>query len=378
MDEKNAVLSFGGHDLPMKRTDIARLKETAHQVWSDPAIGRNNSEWEGLLPYRRLIGDFLHAEGAQVEPEQLLLMEGTGEAVGLALRTLAAPGDYVLLEQPADDCIISLCNRRGLLIAAADSDGEGIVAEQAERLIVRHRPKLMLAVPDFRNPTGGCWSLERRRKMLQLCMAYGVTIVEHDLYGHTGFQSDHRRRYPSLLALASVQSGGSATVVQIGSLTDTLAPVMRSAWIATANEQALAVLRDARQESGDAISQTIAYRYLEQLNIQHGLRQAARGRRQRLTAMVRELRHGNMSDLNWTLPEGGIYLWLGLPEGLDADALLRASRAKGVTFHPGASCYVHSGKRNTARLNFALHSPKLIASGMQRLIEAIGEFTARR
>ncbi|MFD0961697.1 aminotransferase class I/II-fold pyridoxal phosphate-dependent enzyme [Paenibacillus chungangensis] len=380
MDDKRAVCSFEGHQLPMKRTEIAKLKEIALGVWSEPGIGRNHSEWEELIPYRRLVGDLISTEGAEVKPkpEHLLFTEGTGETVEMLLRTLAAPGDYVLLEQPADDGMISSCKRLGLLIAAADSDGEGIDAEQAERLIVRHRPRLMLAMPDFRNPTGRSWSLARRRKVLQLCLAYGVTIVEHDLYGHTGFQSDYRQVYPSLLALAMGHSGERPTIVQVGSLTDTLAPVVRSAWIASPDEHMLAALHDARQGGVDTIAQTIAYRYLKQVIVQHGLEQAALDRRKRLMAMDRELRRANMTDLNWTLPEGGIYLWLELPEGLDADALLRASRMKGVTFHPGASCYVHRGKRNTARLNFAAHSARVNASGIQRLMEAIAEFTARR
>ena len=243
----------------------------------------------------------------------------------------------------------------------------------AERCIREHSPRLIYASPCFGDPMGRVWSLERRRELVELCASHQVPIVEDDSYGDVAF--DTRSGIPPLLSLGT-ETG--ADVIYIGGFSKTVAPALRAGWVAGTSR--LIGLLDRGRQKGDAPGLRDCRLLLELLRNfpleAHFLRLgAACG--ERAGQMSRLLQGGRWRHVKWSEPQGGIFIWLELPETLDAEALLRCASAKGVSFARGASFFAGEPERSTARLNFAGVHGERMKEGMDRLADALEEFTAR-
>ncbi|XEC96403.1 PLP-dependent aminotransferase family protein [Paenibacillus tarimensis] len=369
------IISFAG-GLPAEELfPLEAVREAAERVF---AGGRGTLQYgltEGYLPLREQLCVRMSDKGMPVDPDQMILTTGSQQAIDLITRVMTDPGDIVLVENPTYLASLQVFEMYGLRVVPVESDKDGMIIEEAERLMKQLRPKLVYIVPTFGNPTGRTWSLERRQGLVRLSRQFGIPIVEDDPYGDIRF--DPGANYPTLFSLEGRADGGS--VIYLGSFSKTVAPALRTGW-AIGDRNVIRMMAKAKQ-AADLHSSTLDQQTLDQL-LKHfpldvHIRSIAAAYGSRMRDMQRLLREQSLMDVSWVEPQGGMFIWLELPEALDAEALLRAAVAKGVAFVPGAPFFAAEPKRNTARLNFTYTEGDRMREGIARFCEAVDEFTAR-
>ncbi|OBZ09289.1 PLP-dependent aminotransferase family protein [Bacillus sp. FJAT-26390] len=369
------MISFAG-GLPAEELfPVQAVREAADRVFAAGPSALQYGLTEGYLPLREQLCERMAAKQMNVSPEQMILTTGSQQAIDLLVGVLTEPGDAILVEKPTYLASLQVFALHGLKVIAAESDEDGIIPEDAERLIREHRPRLLYAVPTFGNPTGRVWSLERRRKLLALCKQYQMPIIEDDPYGDIKF--DESEQFPTLLSLEGQVERG--TVFYTSTFSKTVAPALRTGW-AIGDSSVIGMVAKAKQ-AADLHSSTMDQQILSQLlrgfKLDDHIRTISKSYGERMLEMHELLKRQGLKDVAWVKPKGGMFLWLELPDGLDAEALLRCAVQKGVAFVPGSSFYAENPQRNTARLNYTYNTGARTAQGVERFVEALGEFTAR-
>ncbi|WP_053371968.1 aminotransferase-like domain-containing protein [Paenibacillus sp. FJAT-27812] len=369
------MISFAG-GLPAEELfPVQAVREAADRVFAAGPSALQYGLTEGYLPLREQLCERMAAKQMNVSPEQMILTTGSQQAIDLLVGVLTEPGDAILVEKPTYLASLQVFVLHGLKVIAAESDEDGIIPEDAERLIREHRPRLLYAVPTFGNPTGRVWSLERRRKLLALCKQYQMPIIEDDPYGDIKF--DESEQFPTLLSLEGQVERG--TVFYTSTFSKTVAPALRTGW-AIGDSSVIGMVAKAKQ-AADLHSSTMDQQILSQLlrgfKLDDHIRTISKSYGERMLEMHELLKRQGLKDVAWVKPKGGMFLWLELPDGLDAEALLRCAVQKGVAFVPGSSFYAENPQRNTARLNYTYNTGARTAQGVERFVEALGEFTAR-
>jgi 2-aminoadipate transaminase len=369
------MISFAG-GLPAEELfPVQAVREAADRVFTAGTGALQYGLTEGFLPLREQLCGRMAAKGMAATPDEMILTTGSQQAIDLLIGVLTEPGDIVLVEKPTYLASLQVFALHGLQVVAADSDEEGIIPEAAEALIKQYGPKLLYAVPTFSNPTGKVWSEERRNRMVALCKQYGLLVIEDDPYGDIKFKSEEN--YPSLFSIAGPAENNP--VIYTSTFSKTVAPALRTGW-AIGDSRVIRMMAKAKQ-AADLHSSTMDQQILSQLlrsfDLDAHIALISREYGDRMLEMHSLLEQSGLSDLTWVKPKGGMFLWVDLPEGMDAEALLRCAVGKGVAFVPGISFYAGEPKRNTARLNFTHNKGARTVQGVERLVEAIGEFTVR-
>lgn len=334
---------------------------------------------DGLLR-EWLSRDWNRRKKLNLSSEQILLTTGTQQALDLFVRVYVDHGDCVLVENPTSPGLLQVLKLQGARIVPVEGDKDGILPDSLELLIKEHRPKLLMAAPNFTNPTGVLWSLERRKEVLRLCTAYQLLIVEDDSLGDLYFPQggSSPKQLPSLISLEEKQG---EHVLYVGSFSKTIAPALRTGW-AAGNRQIIEMMTAVKQMA-DWQSSMLNQRLLHQMlvskpfNYDDHILMLNREYGTRLKLMVELLKRSAWKDTTYEVPCGGMFLWVRLPAGLNGDALLKRSMQKGVSFLPGSMCSPTDEASECIRLNFTHPGRDELLLGMNLISEAVLEFTAR-
>jgi 2-aminoadipate transaminase len=369
------MISFAG-GLPAEELfPVQAVREAADRVFQAGTGALQYGLTEGYLPLREQLCSRMAVKGMEATPDEMILTTGSQQAIDLLIGVLTEPGDVVLVEKPTYLASLQVFALHGLKVVAADSDEDGILPEAAEALIKQYGPKLLYAVPTFGNPTGRVWSEERRQAMLAVCKRYGMLIIEDDPYGDIKFKADEL--YPTMFSLSGKAQNNP--VVYTSTFSKTVAPALRTGW-AIGDSRVIRMMAKAKQAAdlhSSTMDQQILSQLLHEFDLDAHIAVISKEYGSRMLEMHGLLERSGLTELKWVQPKGGMFLWVELPEGLDAEALLKCAVGKGVAFVPGVSFYADEPKRNTARLNFTHNKGARTIQGVERLIEAIGEFTVR-
>lgn len=360
---------------------LTSLAEAANDVLAADRRSLQYGEAEGFGPLREWLSqDWKRRKKLSMPPDQILLTTGTQQAIDLLVRVYVDPGDCVLVENPTSPGLLQVLRLQGARIIAVEGDENGMLPDRLAALMEAHRPKLLFAAPNFTNPTGVKWSLERRRRVLQLCVSHGLLIVEDDSLGDLHFPKGSRipSPLPSLMSLEEVQG---TNVLYIGSFSKTVAPALRTGW-AAGNPMLIGMMTAVKQMAdwqSSMLNQRLLHHLLDSkhFRLDDHILMLNREYGTRLKLMVELLKRSAWKDTAYAVPEGGMFLWVRLPEGLNGDALLKASVRKGVAFLPGSMCSPGETADECIRLNFTHPGRDELLLGMNLISEAIMEFTAR-
>ncbi|GCE22466.1 hypothetical protein KDK_62660 [Dictyobacter kobayashii] len=273
----------------------------------------------------------------------------------------------MLVENPTYLGALQAWNAYGVQYQTVSTDEQGMKVEELEPLLSTH-PRWIYALPNFQNPSGTTLPLSRRQRLLELARQYQVPIIEDDPYGQLRFSGE---AVPSLLHLASSEAATSQElpVIYLGTFSKVLAPGLRVGWM-IGPQQVINKLAQAKQGvdlNTATLNQMIAYETLRSGFLQQHTRYICEQYRTRLDAMLAALTRFFPASTHWTQPDGGLFLWVTLPEGIDARELLQRAIAEKVAFVPGTAFHANGGGENTLRLNFSNASPARIQEGIARL-----------
>jgi 2-aminoadipate transaminase len=337
------------------------------------------STTEGYLPLRELLVRHMARYGIEVTPANVLITTGSQQALDLVGKLFINSGDRILVEEPTYLGALQAFTSYQAQYLAVPIDDQGVRLEELEQAL-RAGPKFLYILPNFQNPAGVTLSLERRRRLVELASHYGAPIVEDDPYGQLRYQGEHLPPLVECDAQSRRANGGGRAfrgdVIYLGTLSKTLAPGLRIGWV-VAPEEVMARLVQMKQGTDlhtPTFTQMVAYEVARGGFLDRHVRRIREVYGERLEVMLAALQRYFPSAARWTRPEGGLFLWVTLPGGMDSTALLTDAIAQQVAFVPGRAFYPCGGGERTLRLNFSYCRPETITEGIRRL----GEVVARR
>jgi 2-aminoadipate transaminase len=371
LTEQQDIISFAG-GLPAPEVfPVEEFKKACNYVLDNfGAQALQYSTTEGYLPLRDMIARHTSRYSVPIIAGNILITSGSQQALDFIGRLFINRGDYIAVESPTYLGALQAWNAYGAQYIAVRADEDGMVVDELEAAL-RIGPKFIYVLPNFQNPSGSTMSLQRRKQLVELADKYGVPIVEDDPYGQLRYEGEH---LPSVVSLDSTYRGYgeecySGNVIYLSTFSKLLAPGLRLAWV-VAPEQVIRRLVMAKQAADlhtASFNQYVAYEVAkggfldEHVNV---IRATYRERRDTMLEMMEEM---FPSEVHWTRPKGGMFLWGVLPAQLDAAEVLKVAIDRKVAFVPGAAFHPTGGGANTMRLNFSYSSPENIREGITRL-----------
>lgn len=309
-------------------------------------------------------------ENLDLTPDNVLITNGSGDALGLVIQTFVDEGDPVITEAPTFSATLQTLRRNGAELHGVEVDADGmrtdILAERLEAIKRSGRQcKLIYTIDNFQNPAGPTLTRKRRHELLDLAKQYGAIVLEDDAYGELRFEGE---QLPSLFALDD-----AGLVARTGTLSKILGAGTRVGWV-LAQPSLIPYLSAFNYGGGVApFMSRICYTYMKN-NLGAHVDDLRRIYREKRDAMIGELEHGLAGlDAFWHVPQGGFFLWIKLPTGTDPKKLMELASAKAVGYVPGTAFMPNGGGEDYIRLAYSQESPAELREGTRLLCEAIHE-----
>jgi 2-aminoadipate transaminase len=343
---------------------------------TDGAVALQYGPSEGYRPLRALLAERLTGFGMQCTPDDVLVTNGSQQALDLIGKIFLNPGDTVLVEKPTYLGALQAFNQYQATYAVVPMDEDGMCVDDVERLLTRQRAngqriKFMYALPNFQNPTGRTLSLERRQGLVELADHFGVPIVEDDPYGELRYEG---QALPTLKCLDRNDS-----VIYLGTFSKILAPGFRLGWI-LAGPQLQETLLHGKQPSDlhtGMAQQMATYQVARNGFVDEHVKHIIDFYRERRDVMLRAIEEHFPPDAHYTRPAGGLFVWAELPAHVNTRELLLDAIQEKVAFVPGQGFHPDMSGSNTMRLNFSNVPPDQLQEGVRRLGLAIQRRLAR-
>lgn len=376
------IISFAGGIPDPALFPADAVRAAFDHALSDPARAGQALQYsvsEGYLPLREWIVRHMAGLGVPCGPDNVMITAGSQQGLDFLGKLFLGPGDTALVTAPTYLGALQAFNPYEPRYATLAPDGNEPAAAAAHSTAeaataAGSRVRLAYVVPDFANPTGETLSRAARERLLEVADALDVPLVEDAAYEALRFEGE---AVPSLLALDAARAGGieGARTIYCGTFSKTLAPALRVGWIAAAAEvvRKLVLVKQAADLHCATVNQVVMHRVAERTYDDQlvRVREAYRTRRD---AMLAALSRHMPPGVHWTRPQGGMFVWVTLPEGADGAALLaEAVREARVAFVPGAAFFADRAGANTLRLSYSLSSPERIEEGIARLARLIRE-----
>ena len=323
-------------------------------------------EPNGHAALRETIAHILASQGLQTQAENVLITAGSQQALSLVSQLLLKPGDVILVESPTYSGALDLFRALGFQVVGIPVDGQGMQVEMLETLLQQYHPKLIYTIPTFHNPTGTCLSSHRRHQLIILADRYNVPILEDDFVGDLRYEG---RAQPALKAL---DPGGR--VIHVSTFSKILMPGLRVGFLVADGPVYTSLVNFKRVN--DLATSTLVQRALESYvtvgRYQSHLRRSCQLFRKRRDAMLSAIRRNLPDKIHLDPPQGGLFIWLQLPEKLASEKLLPLAWEEGVSFAPGAGFFPDGvDGEKWLRLNFVAQAPDRIDEGIKRLGKAM-------
>jgi 2-aminoadipate transaminase len=363
------VISFAG-GLPAPELFPVRefVESCRHVLVKKGREALQYSVTEGYAPLKEFLAQKARKYGVPADPPNIVLTHGAQQALDLVGKIFLDAGDVVLTERPTFLGALQAWSAYEARYVTVPLDDHGMVVDEVERILKNQKVKFIYVLPNFHNPGGTTLSDERRRRLVELTAEHGTFLVEDDPYGELRYEGED---LTPLIALHK------ENVVYISTFSKTLAPGIRLGW-ALAPQAVIDRLVQAKQGVDlhtstltQMVVHDLCHRGILRAHVER-LRAVYKARRD---LMLQTMEQEFPSDVKWTKPKGGLFLWVRLPEGVDSEELLRvAVQKERVAFVPGEPFFPPpGGGRSAFRLNFSNASEEKIVEGIGRLGKVLRE-----
>lgn len=379
LTERPEIISFAGGLPAPELFPVAEFAQACAEVLRDDGeAALQYSISEGFRPLRAWLAEYLsRATGLAADAERILITNGSQQAVDLVAKVLLDPGDAVVVENPTYLGAVQAFDAYQASFLDVATDDEGMIPEDLRRVLASapRPPKLIYVVVNFANPTGVTTSLARRRAIVEIAREHAIPIFEDDPYGRLRYSGEGIPTIAALADGASTSLSTGAGVLYAGTASKMIAPGMRIAWLAIPTAELYERVLMAKQ-AADLHTSTFTQRVVHAFVRRTGAVDAHIAKmvgvyRARRDAMLAALEARMPSGWSWTHPDGGLFLWVRAPQGVDTSVLLERALEHRVAFVPGAPFWVNRDVRNTLRLSFSNAPEPRIVEGIARLAAAI-------
>ena len=381
LTQKPDIISFAG-GLPAPDVfpveDLRAAANRAFDTNAKKALQYGTTEGDDSL--REELIKFEARQGVTLAKENLLVVSASQQALDILCKIFLDPGDYVVAGRPTYlGTLQAIQSYRGNVLGipfTAAQDGFDMAAlenEYAAAIKAGKKIKLLYVIPDFQNPAGFCWSLEKRKALLDFSYKTGVPILEDSPYREIRFIGES---IPSIYQLDQ-KGANKGVVVNLKTFSKILVPGARMGWIMATPSliEKFVIAKQAMDLCTNVFTQMWIAEYMKTGKLYDVIKATSEKYRVKRNHMVESLEKymPKNAGIRWTKPEGGLFLWVTLPEYIDTDKLLIKAIEKKVAFVAGSGFYMDNPEHNSMRLNFSYSSPEAIEEGIKRLASVVDE-----
>ncbi|WP_297464001.1 PLP-dependent aminotransferase family protein [Thermococcus sp.] len=372
--ETSDIISLAG-GLPAPETfPVEQIKEITREVLekhADKALQYGTTK--GFTPLRLALARWMERRyGIPMSKVEIMIVAGSQQALDLIGRVFINPGDLVVVEGPTYLAALQAFKYYDPEFISIPMDHDGmrvdLLEEKLRELKAQGKKiKFVYTVSTFQNPMGVTMSADRRKRLVELADEYDFLIVEDSPYTEL--------RYSGEPVPPVKHFDDTGRVIYLGTFSKILAPGLRLGWV-VAQPQFIRKMEIAKQSidlCANTLGQAIAWKYVENGYLDEHIPRIIEFYRPRRDAMLKALEEFMPEGVEWTRPDGGMFIWVTLPEGIDTKVMLQKAVSKGVAYVPGEAFFAHRDVKNTMRLNFTYVPEEKIREGVRRLAEVIEE-----
>jgi 2-aminoadipate transaminase len=367
------IISFGG-GLPSPETfPVKEMEEISCQLLREKGtVALQYGPTEGEPALREEIAKWMRREKAAVTPENILVTSGSQQGLDLISKVFLDPNDIIIVELPSYMGGLQAFTAYRAKMVGVPQDNDGMRVDLLEKVLAKlarrsRKPKFIYVVPDFQNPSGVTMTLERRKHLLELAHKYEIPIIEDSPYRDLRFAGDF---VPMIYSLDKENY-----VIALGTFSKLLCPGLRLAWITAPTEwmERMVAAKQSMDLSSPIFTQLIVAEYLKRGLLPQQVEQIRKLYAKKRTVMINALQRYMPKGVEWTEPEGGLFLWVKLPKKMDTTALFPKAVENKVAYVIGSAFHCNGKGQNTMRLNFSYPSEAQIEQGIKRLAKMIRE-----
>lgn len=371
--EQPDMISFGGGFPAADVFPVEEFKRACNFVLEHKgAEALQYGGTDGYVPLREMIARHTSAIGINVDIDNILITSGSQQALDLLGKIFINRGDRILVESPTYLGALQAWNAYGAEYITVPADEDGMRTDLLEEAL-RIGPKFIYVLPNFQNPTGTTLPLDRRQKVVELADRYGVPIVEDDPYGQLRYEGVDLPAVELLDSQMRMTPGNyTGNVIYLSTFSKILAPGLRLAWVIAPKEviRKLSLAKQGTDLHTSTFNQIVAHEVGQHGFIDRHVKVIQDTYRVRRDAMLDALDEHMPEGVSWTKPQGGLFLWVTLPQQFNATEMLQEAIAEKVAYVPGEFFHPDGSGKNTMRLNFSFCNPELINEGISRLGKA--------
>jgi 2-aminoadipate transaminase len=362
------LISFGGGMPAPELFPVNEMIEICNKVLTEKGkVALQYSTTEGYDPLRQWIAGRMQKYTEQEYGlDNILIVQGSQQAIDLTVKTFVNEGDVVLCEQPTYLAAINVFQSCKADVRSVPTDDGGINMECLEKaLLETTNVKLIYIITDYQNPTGVSWSKERRQELAKVAAKFNVVVLEDEPYIELRYEGEF---IPPVKAFDE-----TGHVIFAGSFSKMLSPGIRMGW-AAGDPEIIAKMVLAKQSSdlqSNTLIQMVVSEYLSTFNIDKHIDEINELYKRRRDIMLKTMDEVFPKNITYTRPNGGMFLWVTLPDNMCAAKLLEKAIENNVAFVSGNDFYPDSGGANKIRLSFSNMNEDKIAEGIKRMAKAI-------
>jgi DNA-binding transcriptional MocR family regulator len=364
------VVSLAGGMPYVQALPVEMMAETARRVlYERGSQALQYGSGQGDVTLREQILDVIGEVGVSAKPDDIVVTTGSQMALDLVTRVFCDPGDVVLVEAPSYVGALGVFRAYECDVIHVAMDDEGLVPSALAEAIATTRAagkrvKLIYTIPSFHNPAGVTQGPARRAEILAIAQGAGIAILEDDPYGLLGFEGEPPR---------AIRADDPDGVIYLGSFSKTIASGLRVGWAVAPHgvREKLVLANESAVLCPSNYTQLTISEYLATQPWREQIKTFREVYRERRDALLESLQAMMPEGTTWTIPAGGFYSWLTLPQGLDATAMLPRAVANLVAYVPGTGFYVDGQGRQNMRLSYCYPEPDRIREGVRRLAAVI-------
>jgi len=367
--EKPEIISFAGGLPNPKSFPIKEINQAAQKVLtSDGASALQYSTTQGDIGLREFIAErYRTKHGLDVSAKNILITNGSQQGLDLISKIFLNPGDPVVIERPGYLGAIQAMSMFEATFRSVSLENEGVDLSEFKEAIADYLPKFFYAVTNFNNPTGITYSAERKQQIANCLQKTNIFFVEDNPYGELRFFGED---VPLMYSYLPKQT------ILLGSFSKTISPGLRLGWVC-ADEEIIGKLVIAEQVASlhtNSFAQKVILQYLQDNDLDEHIAKIQNMYQQKRDLMVAELEKYFPKEVEFTRPEGGMFLWVTLPKGISAVEVFQEAIKQNIAFVPGDPFYVDKNGVSTLRLNYTNSSDEQIQRGVRAITKAIKKF----
>ena len=362
-DDEDMISFAGGLPNPQSFPVEAIKDATSRVLTEDGEKVLQYSTTEGYRPLRELIAQRYKKQGLQVEVDDILITNGSQQCLDLVGKVFLDRDDGVVMERPTYLAAIQAFGLYEPQFHSVPLLDDGVDTDALEKILKEEEIKLFYTVTSFQNPTGITYSKDKRREVAEILTKHNTLLVEDNPYGEIRFMGED---IPPIKYMIPDS-------ILFGTFSKIVSPGMRMGWIVAPPEvmEKLVTAKQASDLHSNYFTQRVVYQYLQDNNVDNHIQNIRKLYKSQRDQMVQSIREYLPEGVKHTAPEGGMFLWVTLPDGMSSMDLFKLAIKEKVAFVPGETFYTENPETDTMRLNFSNCCEEEIIEGMKRLGTAI-------